>query len=706
MSSSDGVEELHSLAQAAGISYQWRDHRGELKVVAPEVLRAVLQSLELPAASASECNDSLDLIRSNEQRKIPSLITGRSDQQLMLPFAMQQQLATDDVVQLRDDNGKTLSIRLQRGASGGTCIPSGTPPGYYTLEAGSVQANLAIAPSQCHPVSELTHHPHNFGIAAQIYSLRSSGDGGIGNFSALEQFACECAKAGAQAVAMSPVHALFSADETRYSPYAPSSRLFLNALYIDPAAVLGRDLVNGCIQHGGLEQELNKLEQATLIDWPSAARAKLTLLRCIWKEHGAGLMSGQGNFGHAFSQFREAGGVLLEQHAIFEAIHGQRFGADPTHWHWRTWPESLQNPSNSAVKRFAEENRDEVGFHAFLQWLAAEGLLRAQHNGREAGLGIGLIADLAIGTDSGGSHAWSRQSDMLNGLSVGAPPDLINHSGQNWGLTTFSPRALAAHDYQPFLEMLRASLRFAGGLRIDHVLGLRRLWLIPEGAKATEGAYLSFPQTDLLNLTALESWRHDAIIIGEDLGTVPEGFREEISDVGVLGMQVLWFEKEGGLFIDPSRWRHGAMATTTTHDLPTVAGWWQAKDIEWSKKLDRFEEGKTYQSELRARADERKALWAAFDYAGVSHGEQPASDKPGSVIDSAIEFVASSPSPLTLIPVEDIIGLDEQPNLPGTIGEHPNWCRRLPAAVSDILRNSEAKNRLSILRRKLTEGRE
>lgn len=698
--SSDGLEILQELARVARVSHQWHDHRGELRTVAPDVLRTVLEALDLPAGTPEQCQESLEHIQITEQRRIPSLTTGRSSEKLILPAALQNALTVNDVVQLHRDDGDVLSIRLEHGDHGAASLPAGIEPGYYTLEAGSIQANLAIAPPRCFSVSELTGKPKNFGLAAQIYSLRTEGDGGIGNFTGLKEFAVASAREGAQALAMSPVHALFSADETRYSPYAPSSRLFLNALYIDPAAVMGRDLVSSCVSELGIRKELEELERSPLINWPKAARAKLALLRCLWAERGDALMAGEGTLGRSYTHFCKVNGAALEQHSVFEAIHAEQFAANPEHWHWRTWPGQLQNPNNSAVKRYAAEHRKEVGFHSFLQWLAADGLADAQKAGRDAGMGVGLIADLAIGTDSGGSHAWSRQTEMLNGLSVGAPPDLINHRGQDWGLTSFSPRALKAHDYQPFLEMLRASLKYAGGLRIDHVLGLRRLWLVPQDASPVDGAYLGFPQRDLLNLIALESWRHKAVIVGEDLGTVPEGFRNDISEVGVLGMQVLWFEKEHGLFTDPSRWRTDAMATTTTHDLPTVAGWWHARDVEWNQKLDRFEEGVTVDRALEIRAHERQVLWDAFAHAGVAGPEQPPMSDAVKAVDSAIDFVVSSPSPLALVPVEDILGLDEQPNLPGTVDEHPNWRRRLPEQVGDLLRNADAERRLKSLRDK------
>src|SRR5262249_6500620 len=278
--------------------------------------------------------------------------------------------------------------------------------------------------------------------------------------------------------------------------------------------------------------------------------------------------------------FRAAGGDLLRQHVRFEALHADRTAADPNAWSWRTWPASLRDPNSAAVEDFAVRHEREVLFHYFLQWVAERSFATAQKSARGAGMRIGLIADLAVGMDSSGSHAWSRQSDILVGLEVGAPPDPLGPLGQNWGLTAFSPLALAAGGFAPFIATLRAGMRNAGGLRIDHAMSFTRLWLIPEGAKPNEGAYLAYPADDLLRLAALESQRHRAIVIGEDLGTVPAGFRERLAQTGIDGMRVLWFEKDANRFRQPRKWARSAVAVTTTHDLPTVAGWWRGADIE------------------------------------------------------------------------------------------------------------------------------
>ncbi len=296
------------------------------------------------------------------------------------------------------------------------------------------------------------------------------------------------------------------------------------------------------VAEAGLAGTFTQLERLPLIDWAQAARAKLALLRQMYES----FIDDDHPALHAdFARFRADGGELLAQHAVFETLHAAQF--EKGIGDWREWPVDLRNPTGAATTVFAASHEDEVRFHCFLQWLADRSIAIAHGTAREAGMRIGLIADLAVGTDTAGSHAWSRQGDILGGLAIGAPPDLFNPGGQNWGLTGFSPRALANGGFTPFLATVRAALRHAGGLRIDHVMGLARLWLIPDGAEPSDGAYLSYPLTDMLRrLLALESQRHQAIVVGEDLGTVPEGFRETLAAAGLHGMRVLWFERTHG----------------------------------------------------------------------------------------------------------------------------------------------------------------
>jgi 4-alpha-glucanotransferase len=289
---------------------------------------------------------------------------------------------------------------------------------------------------------------------------------------------------------------------------------------------------------------------------------------------------------------------------------------------------------------------------------------------------------------------------MLQRVSVGAPPDLFNQAGQAWGLTTFSPRAMRTEGFSAFIDMLRAAFAHAGGIRIDHILGLRRLWLVPEGESARNGAYLRYPLEDLLRLIALESWRHRAIVIGEDLGTVPPGFRERLDEHGIAGIRVLWFERavDGNDFKPPQEWDRNAVGTTTTHDLPTVAGWWRGSDIAWRNRIGQTSARPDGQDPEQAaqeeRTSDRAALWRAFQQAGVAAPDVSAPPPDSAPVDEALAFVAATPGPLVTFPLEDLLALDEQPNLPGSIDEHPNWRRRLSLPIDELFDDADFNDRL------------
>ena len=545
--------------------------------------------------------------------------------------------------------------------------------GYHRLEIGGEETTLAVCPPRAHGIAPGTRP---WGLAAQLYSPRRAGDGGIGDFTGLAQLAVSAAARGADALAISPVHAQFSADPERFSPYAPSSRLFLNVLHADPAA-LGEATLRAALAETGLAAEFARLESLDLVDWPAAARLRLRLRRAVFEGWDGD---------PAFDRFVAEGGKALESHARFEALHAHLYAGDPSLWHWKAWPDAFGAPGAAGVEAFARENAREVAFHAFLQWVADRGLGAAQAAFKGAGAAIGLIADLAVGTDGGGSHGWSRQGQTLPGVGVGAPPDIFSPLGQSWGIAAFSPRGLREGGYAAFLEMLRAAMRHAGGVRIDHAMGLARLWLVPEGRDATEGAYLHFPVQDMLRLVALESRRHAAIVVGEDLGTLPEGFRGQLDDTGVMGLRVLYFEQDGDRrFTPPARWSPGAVAVTTTHDLPTVAGWWRGRDIAWRADLGLLGEGETGAPQRAERAADRANLWDAMRASGAAAGPIPGEGEGATVATAAARHVASAACALALLPLEDALALEESPNLPGTTEVHPNWRRRLPGEAATML---------------------
>ncbi len=637
---------VRARAREAGLAIDWVDAMGRPQQVKTEALRRIL--------------DSLDATQDGSD--VRPLITARVDARIDLP-GLSTDADTPAELVLEDGSVRSVTIRGGKGAT----LPAIGKAGYHRLRFAGREITLAVAPARCVTLGEVGAGRRMWGVAAQVYGLRRAGDGGIGDAGAVRDLAQAAARHGADAMALSPVHSLFAADPARHGPYSPSSRLFLNPLYGDPSTVFGPERL---ASHAAVADE-----QAPLIDWAAAGAAKFAMLRRLFDDFVAHDLAAATSLAADFERFVREGGDALHDHALFEALHAERPG------NWADWPAGWRQGDAAAVR-----------YHLFLQWIAARSFAAAQTAARAAGMRIGLIGDLAIGMDPAGSHAWARQSDLLLGLSIGAPPDGFNPRGQDWGLTGFSPRALLARGFEPFLATLRAALAHAGGVRIDHIMGLMRLWLVPRGAPASEGAYLAYPLEDLLRLLALESHRHGAVVIGEDLGTVPPGFRARLRRAGIAGLDVMWFERTRLSYRKPTRWRRDAVAMTTTHDLPTVAGWWSGEDIRTRRAL-----GLGGAGEEKERRQDRVRLWRAFTAAGTAQGAPPPVDRPAAAVDAALGYVAQSPSPLMLAPLEDLLGLEAQPNLPGTIDEHPNWRRRLVPAAKDLFDAPEVEARARII---------
>ena len=656
---------LGTLCRRAGLATRWQDAFGKQHDVAPDDLRVILAALDLGADTDAQARDRIALL-DGEDAVPAALVTGEIGQTLMLPVA-------PGPWRLEAEDG-TISSGMASAQDGGTCLTLPQAPGYYRLEIGGREITVAVAPPRCFTMADAfaaagQARTRGWGLAQQLYALRRPGDGGVGDFAALAEFAREAASYGACAITISPVHAQFSADPDRFSPYAPSSRIMLNVLHI--AADAPGETAAG-------------LEAHDLVDWPGVGRDRLSRLR-------RGFETGAAD-DDAFHAWRAGEGDKLEAHALFEALHAELWRTQGGGWHWKDWPAEYRDPHGAGSVAFAQAHPAEVSFHAWLQYRADRELGAAQQAARDAGMGIGLIADLAVGADAGGSHCWSRQGESLVGLTVGAPPDLLQRDGQNWGITAFSGRGLRANGYRAFIEMLTGSMRHAGGVRIDHAMGLNRLWIVPEGHSAARGAYMQMPELDLARLTRLESVRNRAIVLGEDLGTVPDGFQERLQQDGIDGMRVLWFERDKAGFTAPGLWTRQASAMTSTHDLPTVAGWWKGIDIRHKLELGGTEADERKQ--LGEREADRRALWQAMVESGAAAGPEPAVWDVFPVVDAAVAQVGGSACELAMIPTEDVIGLEEQPNIPGTTDEHPNWRRRLDEPVGSVLSGDRTMLRL------------
>lgn len=693
---------LRQLAETAGLLTVWRNAQGREQHVQADTLRSVLAALEIPCASEAQCRDSLEALNHEAgPAQAPALLVVRSG----APVIVRRAGSPHYRLQLEDGS---CIMGTARDIDGGHVAISGIRrPGYHRLEMGRVRCTIAVVPQRCPSVSELAGSERSWVLAAQVYSLRREAPAAQGrstalpgwevggDFSAVGRLATAAAAQGAAGLALSPVHAMFAADASRYSPYSPSSRLFLNVLYADPAAVFDADMLTLLQPHAG-----PALESHGCLDWPAIQAQRLAQLRRLYEHFLATQPQAQMR---DFSAFCQQGGEALMSHARYEALHAHHAGQlGPGHG-WQDWPADYRDPQSAAVRRYAQEHEREVWFHAFLQWLAARGLTQAHGNAAAAGMRIGLIADMAVGTDPRGSHAWSRQAQIMSGVSVGAPPDIFQPGGQDWGLTAFSPRALRQRGYDAFIETLRASLAHAGGLRVDHMQGLARMWLVPSGAGPPDGVYLSYPREELLDLLTLEAWRHQAVVVGENLGTVPEDFNSAMEKRGMLGMSVLWFEQQPGeppAFRSREEWPVRTMAMVSTHDLPTLQGWWQGRDIAWREQLGQLAPEEVDEQRLQ-RDVLRQALWAALQDAGLLALDAPLTPQAPAM--EMLTFLAGTPAALFSVALEDLLGLEEQPNLPSSgttqaADGHPNWRRVLEPVVEDLLAGGDVPRLLRAIR--------
>ncbi|GHC91926.1 4-alpha-glucanotransferase [Pseudorhodoferax aquiterrae] len=580
-------------------------------------------------------------------------------------------------------------------ASGAVAFAGGTAsiahsgalaPGYYRLRvrtaAGRQQCRVAVAPARCWAPAPLQAGARWWGYTVQLYALRSAHDCGIGDFGDLRRLVDLAAAQGAAFIGLNPLHALFPHRPQRASPYSPSSRLALNPLYLDlQAVVTGADCAEARVlwNDAAYQQRRQALRDTELVDYAGVAAAKEELLSVVWR-HVDAQHAWPATGSRAFRAFLLEHDARLGMHALYEALQEHLAQQHEGIHGWQDWPEAYRDPQGAAVQSFRVTHAERVRYRMWLQFLAEQQLADVQAHARRAGMPIGLYRDLAVGVDPGGSETWLRPQLYALDMRIGAPPDLLQPQGQDWGLAPPTPPALRAAGYQPFIDTLRANMRSAGALRLDHVMVLMRLfWTGPEG-----GAYVRYPAEDLLGLLALESHRQRCLVVGEDLGTVPAEMQEAMQQRCVLSYRPLMFAQDAqGRFLAPADFPAQAFASFGTHDLPTLAGFWQAMDLRLQQQLGQAVD---LQSAERQRAAVRQALLQALARAGL----WPASgDAPGQV-DTALLFaihayLARTPCWLVGVQLEDATLQPVQVNLPGTReDEFPNWRRKLGPALEAL----------------------
>jgi (1->4)-alpha-D-glucan 1-alpha-D-glucosylmutase len=703
---------LSRLAELHGIALEYHDVRGKLHAVAETTLRALLVAMDVAAATDPEVESSLAAGIAAQWREIVApavVVRERSHPKLRVHLRaawdaalLQWRLFEERGTEHRGDLAPGDFPAAERTTLEGVdliarelVLPLQPPLGYHRLalqSGGMVIAEtlLIVVPVACFSPPVLADGGLVWGAAAQLYGVRSERNWGIGDFTDLAALVGIWAAKGADVVGVNPLHALFPHDPAHASPYSPSSRLFINILYLDVEAIADFVECKSAIALVGsaeFQGTLSRLRKSELVDYAAGAAAKLRVLELLYAHFRAMHLIPGSERGHAFRGYCVRGGEALRLHGLFEAIQEHYFAGDAAIRGWPAWPASFHDPGSPAVERFATEHAERIEYYEYLQWQAdlQLGAVRAQAVANR--LGVGLYVDLAVSIDRAGAEAWTHRHVLALSASVGAPPDDFNMRGQNWGLPPLVPGRLRHAAYAPFIDTLRASMRYAEALRIDHVMGLMRLFWIPDGKDADAGAYVRYPFADLLGILALESQRHRCLVIGEDLGTVPDEVRTALATAGVLSYRLLYFERaDADEFKLPGTYPAQTLVAASTHDLPTLAGWWQGRDIALRDELGLFPGTATRDEQLDARKKDRARLLRALQSEsllpdGVSFDADSIPAMTAQLALAVQAFLARTPSQVLVVQLEDVVGVDEQANLPATIDTHPNWRRKLPLAL-------------------------
>lgn len=589
------------------------------------------------------------------------------------------------------------------------------PEGYHTLEVtvndqrGS--SHLIVAPKSCYGPNDVADFKM-WGLAAQLYSLKSDNSWGLGDFGDLKNLVEKAADRGVSAIGLNPLHPLYPDNPAHISPYSPTSRCFLNSLYIDVTQAPNYAECKRAktrVNSADFQAQLDTLNQASLIDYPHAAACKFEVLEMLYQDFEKQHLGPKTKLAREFARFKQEMGDELKVLATFDALYEHFRKQDFHAFGWQHWPADFQDPRSNAVKQFQRDNQSRIGYFEYLQWLADRQLGAAAEAAKQGNMAVGLYLDLAVGCDGGGADVWADQAAYVPGAAVGAPPDQLNTLGQDWGLTPMNPVALQEQGYQPLIKALRSNMRYAGALRIDHVLGLMRQYWVAPGMKADEGIYITFPLEDILRVIALESRRNQCVVIGEDLGTVPDGFDGIMADAGLLSYRVLYFERwETGLFQRPENYPEQSMVTVSTHDLPTLAGWWTGRDLQWRQELSLYPDDAMGQQDRNGRVDDRQMLLGALEDMAVLNRDKAPSASPavmnGELSLAVQRYLAKAPSRIQLVPLEDALGLHEQVNIPGTIDEHPNWRQRLPVDDQQLWQHADMQALIKVMQQERPLG--
>ncbi|MCG9596290.1 4-alpha-glucanotransferase [Vibrio sp. Isolate25] len=595
-------------------------------------------------------------------------------------------------------------------------LPSDLAWGYHKLtitrkrRKSPYEMTLIVTPRACYKQDDIESGKKMWGPSIQLYTLRTQHNWGMGDFGDLKQLVADIASRGGDFVGLNPIHSLFPANPEGASPYSPSSRRWLNILYIDVSSVPEFALSIEAQQRVGsaeFQQRLQKARESHWVNYTEVADLKLSVLPLLFDEFKKRHLDKNTERAQTFLAFVEEGGDSLMHQAAFDALHASLHAENANVWGWPVFPDEFRRFENTAVQKFIEQNLDQVHLYMYLQWIADIQINEAQALAEEKGMSVGLYRDLAVGVADSGAETWADDGNLVMDASIGAPPDILGPLGQNWGLPPLNPQVLQETSYDAYIKLLRANMKHCGALRIDHVLGLLRLWWIPKGENATKGAYIYYPVEDMLAILALESHRHQCSVIGEDLGTVPDEIVEILRDAGVHSYKVFFFEtsEDDGGYISPAHYAEQSMSALCTHDMPTLRGFWHCDDLKMGEELGLYPDPEQLKNLFADRLESKQGIldsvaWHGYLPEGVGRDAQYV--PMDSYLAEALQLhVAAGSSTLLSVQLEDWLEMDKPVNIPGTVDEYPNWRRKLSMNLDEVFAREEV-NRIA---HKLTEVR-
>ena len=715
------MNDLDRLAELYGIQTNYIDIWGEQHPLTEQTKRLLLAAMGLEVDGEQQLREALQRCLDRPwQQALPPVLVVQQGCPLEVPLVLSEAEAGPLRWRLTEEDGSShegqvpldqLELLEQREMVGEVRarrilrLELELVAGYHALsllDAGGQERGsmaLIVSPGGCYTPAALEDGGRVWGPAVQLYAVRSRRNWGMGDYTDLRVLCEACPDLGASIVGLNPMHALFPHNPPHASPYCPSSRLMLNMMYLDVEAIEEFEQcpgVQGQVRAEAFAARLKELRDRELVDYGGVAAIKRPLLEELYLHFRRQHVEAASARAEAFGAFQAEGGEALRLHCLYEALQEHFFAQDQGLWGWPVWPELFRDPRSVEVRRFEAEYRERVEFFQYLQWQVDLQLAAAARRCAELGLEPGLYQDLSVSVDRAGSEIWANQHVFAMEASVGAPPDALGPQGQNWGLPPMVPHLLTEAAYAPFVAILRRCMRHAGALRIDHVMGLMRLFWIPQGMTPAAGAYVHYPLADLLGIVALESQRNRCLVIGEDLGTVPDEVRQALAPAGVLSYRLLYFEREGDDFKRPEDYPQQALVAVSTHDLPTLAGFWSGEDLRVRDELELYPSEEVRQEFIAGRETDRARLLEALAAQGLlpSGGDtDPASwpEMSGELTRAVCQYLACAPSKVMVVQFEDVLGQTGQANLPGTTDQHPNWLRKLSLDLEDLLEDPRLK---------------